>query len=112
MGSEMCIRDRDEDEDNPGNNDTRFVIDLTLTELGHLQIDGLVGNKNKRLDVVLRTDTPLQPHMREDIRWLYTDALELTGLEGSVGFQAAPGNFIDIPRSGPTVNVPSGGMVI
>ncbi len=110
---QLLVRDQeDEDEDNPGNNDTRFVIDLTLTELGHLQIDGLVGNKNKRLDVVLRTDTPLQPHMREDIRRLYTDALELTGLEGSVGFQAAPGNFIDIPRSGPTVNVPSGGMVI
>ncbi|MFB0952557.1 MAG: hypothetical protein QMB02_07280 [Rhodospirillales bacterium] len=110
---QLLVRDQeDEDEDNLGNNDTRFVIDLTLTELGHLQIDGLVGNKNKRLDVVLRTDTPLQPHMRENIRRLYTDALELTGLEGSVGFQAAPGNFIDIPKSSPTVNVPSGGMMI
>lgn len=110
---QMLVRDQeDEDEDSPGNGDTRFVIDLTLTELGHLQIDGLVGNKNKRLDVVLRTDAPLQSHMREDIRRLYTDALEVTGLEGSVGFQAAPGNFIEIPKSGPTVTVPSGGMVI
>ena len=110
---QLLVRDQeDEDEDGLGKDDTRFVIDLTLTRLGHLQIDGLVGNKNKRLDVVLRTDTPLQPHMREDIRRLYTDALDVTGLEGSVGFQAAPGNFIEIPKSGPTVTVPSGGMVI
>ncbi len=109
----LLVRDQeDEDEDGPGKSDTRFVIDLTLTQLGHLQIDGLVGNKNKRLDVVLRTDTPLQSYMREDIRRLYTDALEVTGLDGSVGFQAAPGNFIEIPKSGPTATVPSGGMVI
>lgn len=110
---QLLVRDQeDDDEDGPGKDDTRFVIDLTLTRLGHLQIDGLVGDKNKRLDVVLRTDQPLQPHMREDIRRLYTDALDVTGLEGSVGFQAAPGNFIEIPKSGPTVTVPSGGMVI
>jgi len=93
---------RDQDSDDNDNEDqgkgTRFVVDLNLSRLGHMQIDGLVGEKNKRLDLVLRTDEPLPSAIRDDIRKIYGDALELTGLEGSVGFQAQPGNFVNIPK--------------
>lgn len=85
---------RDDDEETPGG--TRFVVDLNLSRLGHLQIDGLVGAKGRRLDVVVRTDQPLTGDMRQDIRTLYANALEVTGLDGSVGFQAAPGNFVKV----------------
>ncbi|WNJ99144.1 hypothetical protein L2D14_14885 [Thalassospiraceae bacterium LMO-JJ14] len=101
---QFLVRDQenDEDGDEESKGGTRFVVDLELSRLGHLQIDGLVGEKNKRLDLVLRTDEPLQPHVRDDIRRIYNDALELTGLEGSVGFQAQPGNFVNIPKRMPT----------
>lgn len=101
---QLLVRDQenDEDGDEESRGGTRFVVDLELSRLGHLQIDGLVGEKNKRLDLVLRTDEPLQPHVRDDIRRIYNDALELTGLEGSVGFQAQPGNFVNIPKRLPT----------
>ncbi len=100
---QLLIRDRDAEdgEDDDGHGGTRFVVDLNLSKLGHLQIDGLVGENDKRLDLVLRTDDPLKPNMREDIRRLFHDALDLTGLEGSVGFKAAPGNFVDIPKRQP-----------
>jgi len=100
---QMLVRDRDtgDEEGDEEKDSTRFVVDLNLSRLGHLQIDGLVGDKNKRLDMVLRTDDPLPPHMREDIRRLFTNALEVTGLEGSVGFQAAPGKFVNIPKRSP-----------
>jgi len=93
----LLTRDDDDDDDEDSDNDgSRFVIDLNLSRLGHMQIDGLVGANNKRLDVVVRTDQPLASEMRQDIRALYANALEVTGLEGSVGFQAAPGNFVKI----------------
>jgi hypothetical protein len=97
---QLMIRDQEnaESDEDDNNGSTRFVVDLNLSKLGHLQIDGLVGEKNKRLDLVLRTDEPLPPSIREDIRMIYNDALELTGLEGSVGFQAQPGNFVNIPK--------------
>jgi len=97
---QLLLRDQDSggDDDDDQGNGTRFVVDLNLSRLGHMQIDGLVGEKNKRLDLVLRTDDPLSPEIRDDIRKIYTDALELTGLEGSVGFQAQPGNFVNIPK--------------
>lgn len=89
--------DADEDDDTPANS-TRFVIDLNLSKMGHLQIDGLVGNGGKRVDVVLRTDEALTSQMRDDIRALYANAIEVTGIDGSVGFQAAPAKFINIPE--------------
>lgn len=98
----MLVRDSDSDDDDGNSNDgSRFVIDLNLTRLGHLQIDGLVGNGGKRVDVVLRSDAPLSGKMRDDIRQLYANAIEVTGIDGSVGFQAAPAKFINIPEPAP-----------
>ena len=99
----LMIRDRDAEDgdDDEGRGGTRFVVDLNLSKLGHLQIDGLVGENDKRLDLILRTDEPLPAHMREDIRRLFHDAMDLTGLDGSVGFKAAPGDFVNIPKRAP-----------
>lgn len=106
----LLVRDQDsdDDEDTPDGN-TRFVIDLNLSKLGHLQIDGLVGNGGKRVDVVVRSDEALSSQMRDDIRALYANAIEVTGVEGSVGFQAAPAKFISIPEHPTDAN---DGMVV
>ncbi len=106
----LLVRDQDssEDEDTYGDN-TRFVIDLNLSQLGHLQIDGLVGNGGKRVDVVVRSDEALSSQMRDDIRALYANAIEVTGVEGSVGFHAAPAKFINIPEQPTSAN---DGMVV
>ncbi len=109
----VMTREKEEGEKPGDTGGTRFVIDLDLSRLGHFQIDGLVGMKGKRVDLMVRTDEPLEPHMREDIRRIFSDAAELTGIEGSVGFQAAPGNFVNVPRRGrdPLAPLPAGVVI-
>ncbi len=90
----------DEEEGAGGRKGTRFVIDVELDRFGRLQLDGLVRAKNKRLDLIVRTASPLPPQMHDDIRRIFHDANELTGIKGGVGFQAAPPNFVEVLRDG------------
>ncbi|HER26180.1 MAG TPA: hypothetical protein ENI69_03635 [Rhodospirillales bacterium] len=89
--------DNDEDENADGDMGTRFILDVNLTRLGRLQLDGLVRNQGKKLDLILRSDDVLDDQNRNDIRRVFSQAAELTGLQGSVSFQASPPDFIDIP---------------
>lgn len=89
--------------------ETRFVLDVDLSNLGHLQIDGLVKAKRHHLDLIIRTDQPLPAEMRTDIGQLFENAREMLGLGGQVAFQAAPANFIATPGAGPGA-LPGGPM--
>ena len=88
----------DEEEDTGGRRGTRFVIDVELERFGRLQLDGLVRARNKRLDLIVRTASPLPPQMHDDIRRIFRDATELTGIKGGVAFQAAPPGFVEVLR--------------
>ena len=88
----------DETEHGPG---TRFVVDVTLSKLGHIQLDGLVDTSHRRMDMVVRSDTHLPPDMRNDIRHLYEMSGDITGFRGGVGFQAQPANFIAVAPPAP-----------
>ncbi|MEE8393686.1 MAG: hypothetical protein V3R66_05020, partial [Rhodospirillales bacterium] len=87
----------DEDSDNEETEGTRFVIDVDLSRLGRLQLDGLAHAGSKRLDLIVRTDTPLPAEMRDNIREIFIDAKELTNIGGGLTFQAAPANFVELP---------------
>jgi hypothetical protein len=76
--------------------DGRFIVDVELTSLGRLQLDGLVKNNGKSLELIIRSEKPLNDTMHNDIRTIFTEASVLTGLKGGVNFQAAPAHFIDI----------------
>jgi hypothetical protein len=88
----------DDEESGPG---TRFVVDVTLTKLGHIQLDGLVDTGHRRMDMVVRTEDHLPPEMRNDIRTLFEQSGEITGYRGGVGFQSQPANFIEIDPPAP-----------
>ncbi|MCP5369028.1 MAG: hypothetical protein H6906_16110, partial [Hyphomicrobiales bacterium] len=93
-------RQRDEDDgDDAGGRGTRFIIDVTLSRLGRLQLDGLLKDGKKHLDLIVRSETPLPPAVREGIRTIYREAAEITGLKGGVGFQAAPERMVDLPAA-------------
>ncbi len=85
-----------DDEEATDTGDSRFVIDVELSTFGRLQLDGLVRNNGKSLDLIIRSEVPLSETMHDDIRTIFLDAADLTGLTGSVNFQAAPPLFIDI----------------
>lgn len=87
---------RDEDDPQPANDSTRFVIDLDLSNVGRMQLDGLVRDKDKRVDLMVRSDRPLPVRMRDEIRRIFAEANDIAGIGGTVGFQSTPANFIEI----------------
>ena len=46
---------------------------MELSQLGRMQLDGLVRGGNKRLDLIVRSATPLPGHMRDDIRRIFSE---------------------------------------
>lgn len=87
---------RDEDDPQPANDSTRFVIDVDLSNVGRMQLDGLVRDKDKRVDLMVRSDRPLPARMRDEIRRIFAEANDIAGIGGIVGFQSTPANFIEI----------------
>ncbi len=94
-------RHGDDDETGDDKAQSRFIVDLSLSRMGRMQLDGLVrGGESKRLDLIVRSPSPLTPAMREDIRRIFSAAGEATGIKGGVTFQATPANFVDVGRTG------------
>lgn len=73
--------------DDPEDDSTRFVLEVELSRVGNLQLDGLV--RGKRFDLILRTRAPMPETMRRDITQIFHDANEATGYKGNIGFQAS-----------------------
>ena len=94
----MYYRSRSGQDDEDGEGDgKRFVLDVELSNIGHMQIDGLMRSQSKKLDLIVRTDQPFPDTWRTDIADIFQTAQDITGIGGSLAFQAAPGNFIDFP---------------
>lgn len=90
--------DEAEDDSRKG---TRFVIDMDLSRMGRFQLDGLVYQKEKHLDLIVRTENKLPKKMQDDIRDIFREAGDVTGIKGGLSFQAAPPNFLDIAGAEP-----------
>ncbi|MDH3336051.1 MAG: hypothetical protein OEL50_05350, partial [Rhodospirillaceae bacterium] len=75
----------------------RFILDLNLSNIGHLQVDGLVKPDGSRVDLIIRSEKPLGQTAQMEITQIYNEAAELTGIGGGVAFQASPGNFVEFP---------------
>lgn len=77
-----------------GGGDQRFILDFRLSNLGRLQLDGLVRQPDKLFDLIIRTQAPLPERMRMEIMAIFTQAAELVGTKGGVMFQAG-GAWVD-----------------
>ncbi|MBM3565819.1 MAG: hypothetical protein FJX42_06890 [Alphaproteobacteria bacterium] len=98
--------------DEPGreSDDSRFIVDVTLSRLGRIQLDGLVRKKSKRLDLIVRTAAPLPETMRADIRRLFAQAGEATGINGLLQFEARANGFVET-KPGPAAGYGEGTLV-
>lgn len=67
---------------------TRFLIDVTLSRLGRIQLDGLA--RLPKLDLVLRSETPLNPAIQQPLRRFFADVTSARGIQGEMNFQVAP----------------------
>ncbi len=94
----MSVRregDESDDDSRPGDTGIRFLIDLDLSRVGRFQMDGLVEEKTKHFNLVVRTDKKLPKAFEIGIRTIFMQVNEATGVKGGLIFQAAPANFIE-----------------
>lgn len=92
--------DREDDPDKKDDQGTRFLLDLSFSQVGHTQLDGLVKGEDSKFDLIIRTENPLQPHNRDDIRGIFREALQIAGYTGHIVFQDGS-RFVEI---GPAVD--------
>lgn len=84
-------RDRKQKNDREGTpeEDTRFIVELDLSQMGELQLDGFVRKDPELLefDLYVRTRTQLDDATKQDIFAIYNQMAELTGYKGQLAFQ-------------------------
>ena len=81
-------------EPDDGPDGTRFVVDVTLSRLGALQLDGLL--RGQRFDLAVRSARPLGSAIERDIAELFARALEADGLTGGVRFEVGTPFPVDV----------------
>lgn len=67
--------------------DKRFILDFSLSRMGEMQIDSLIG-KN-RMDTQLRSEKHLSEEMRQDLRKRYDALMKNIGYQGVLDFKAS-----------------------
>lgn len=81
----------------PGFGRMRFLIDMRLSRLGAMQVDGFV--QPKKLDMILRSETVLPAGLPHDLRAAYLKALNATGFAGTLNFQVGRQHWMVIQRT-------------
>lgn len=84
------------DDDDDSEDASRFLVDIELSRLGRIQLDGLVKSSGKKFDLIFRSEEPLPAYMRKDISRIFHDFAELGGIIGSLTFHAAT-RFVHVP---------------
>lgn len=71
----------------------RFLFDLSLSRMGDVQVDGFL--QSERLDLILRTRTPLSPPMQRQMKRIYAGAMDKSRLTGDLSFQFKPDQWVN-----------------
>lgn len=102
----------EEQETDEATPETRFLVDITLTNIGRLQLDGMVASADKRLDMIVRTSTSLPDQVRADLMRLFSEANDVVGMRGGMVFQASPDGFVDPLEEMPADGEDSFGIIV
>ena len=90
----------------------RFLLDLHLSALGDMQLDGFVreGQPSKSFELYLRSEQPLDLELSQQIRGIFETSLGATGLGGQIVFQEGAEHFVRPaakPPAAPTDGTPN-----
>ena len=82
-------KDKEEQGKRKKEDDTRFVVEMELTQLGQMQLDGFVRRREEAIsfDLVVRSHHPLDKVDEQEISRIYNDSAAITGFQGSLSFQ-------------------------
>lgn len=73
---------------------TRFIIEVHFSNIGDIQLDGFIKEKN--FDLKFRSITPLAEQFKNDIRSLFSSSLDANGFNGSITFYDMPSFPVDV----------------
>lgn len=87
--AQMFVKSDEGRKQKGGGGGTRFIVELDLSNLGPMQMDGLVKKEEERtrFDLVVRTMTELPEQVKADIYAIFDNAREATGLTGNLQFR-------------------------
>ncbi|MGM0421638.1 MAG: hypothetical protein ACQEQL_00910 [Pseudomonadota bacterium] len=85
---------QDDTETDQDDSRTRFILNLELSKIGPLQLDGYLATGS--LDVILRTDHRMDSHIRQDLMRIFGEALETINLKGGLSFQNRPDDWVHV----------------
>lgn len=71
----------------------RFLIDLQLSRLGPMQLDGLIWTG--RFDLVIRTRQLLPTSLTRELHGIYSNSLAAVGYSGALAFQTGAHGWVD-----------------
>ena len=75
----------------------RFIIETRFTQFGLMQLDGRYMADEKKLDLMVRTRTTLDPAIRNGIRDRYHDVMQAGGLKGMIDFHVTSAFPVEDP---------------
>lgn len=102
--------DEDEKEENSGKKGgLRFLLDLDLTNLGALQLDGMVREDTNGFDLMIRSHNALDDIVRRDLTGLFIATNQAVGLKGQLTFQVTQ-KFADPISAGEPIKQQRDGM--
>jgi hypothetical protein len=84
------------DGNKPSPTQTRFLIDVRMSRLGPMQLDGFL--RTRQLDVIVRSENPLPVWLNQDLRQSYTRTMEAIGYNGGLNFQHGRQGWLNIQR--------------
>ncbi len=93
-----------EGQDQSGAEATRFLLEIELSKLGDMQLDGLI--RAKLFDLVLRTRKPFSDAMHDEIIRIFTESNHNLGLAGQILFEASEDWRSKAAESAPLVDTP------
>lgn len=79
--------DDEQEKGDKNNGGVRFVIDVDLTKIGPLQLDGLAKEKDRNFNLIVRTHSALPAQMRKDINAIFTSSMQAVDYKGDIRFQ-------------------------
>lgn len=91
------MKDEDSDGKERRNRLLRFLFELKLSRMGDVQVDGFM--QPERLDMILRTKSPLSVPMQSAMKHLYTKAVDKSHLTGELTFQFKPDQWVDLSKT-------------
>jgi hypothetical protein len=85
----------------------RFIINLDLSRLGEMQLDGMFRKETRGFDLMIRTKADLPDQIRTDLMGIFATSNAAMGLKGGLTFQVVK-KFAD-PTAG-ALNADKGGV--